>query len=173
MYTSIACTLIRFSISGAVYNRPCTCDSNDQAKSTKLKSVNVYIETIKKCPSFQISENLSMPMGQVQGSFDWLSSWEVHFKSKTSLSHHMAYYTFRHTKQILPTDLAGVQYSAVSSQYSAVSMGPWCLLPLLAVMTVATSSSLVRRQVSADFQITPLKSGLNTVRLHWSKTGIC
>ena len=24
-----------------------------------------------------------------------------------------------------------------------------------------------------DFLITPLKSGFNTVRLHWSKTGIC
>ena len=29
------------------------------------------------------------------------------------------------------------------------------------------------RENEPDFRITPVKAGFNTVRLHWSKTGIC
>ena len=86
----------------------------------------------------------SMPIRQVQGSFDWT----VHFKWKTFLSQRMDNGTFWHTKQILLT-----WPSWRTQQYSAVSMGLWSLLPLLAVLELATSTSLVRRQVSKDFSL--------------------
>ena len=37
---------------------------------------------------------------------------------------------------------------------------------------IVTRSTMLCHVLS-DFRITPVKSGFNTVRLHWSKTGIC
>ena len=40
---------------------------------------------------------------------------------------------------------------------------------LLSVVSMLTTHATINN----DFQITPVKCGFNTVRLHWSKTGIC
>ena len=45
--------------------------------------------------------------------------------------------------------------------------------PILQTIVSSISLSLKHEGKCSDFRITPVKSGVNTVRLHWSKTGIC
>ena len=109
-------------------------------KSTKFKSVNVYVETIKK--NVLPSKSLNFVHAYVADCLPekyisnprhlYLTPWTTtHFNTPNK------HYLLTWPEYYCPV---------LSTQQSAVSMGPRCLLPLLVVMSLATSSSLVRSQ---------------------------